>query len=110
MLPPCPLPHQHGLGQISLSLHPQVEVVGDPHAGNQEREVRQAPHVEEPLVEADHIGILDGGITTLHVGALGILRLPLRSAPDRSLVAVGKQNLSETRRPGSNCQGVSLYI
>ena len=44
---------------VLLSLHPEVEVVGAPHEGDQERHVGDVPVVELALGETDYVGVLE---------------------------------------------------
>ena len=46
-------------GGVLLSLHPEVEVVGAPHEGDQERHVGDVPVVELALGETDYVGVLE---------------------------------------------------
>ena len=61
------------LGGVLLPLHPEVEVVGAPHEGDQQGHVGDVPVVELAFGEADHVRVLEAGEAPLHVGALGTL-------------------------------------
>jgi hypothetical protein len=104
--PRCARHSRQPLGLALLVHHPQVKVVGDPHAGHQDRHLHQPPHSRETRGQADHVGILQTAKASFHVGALGILLRPRLRASNQILICLRH----ELRLEGGGTDATRLVV